>query len=124
MGCVLRWTILAFDPPLALVIVAQVLHGATFALAHLGAMYFILKAVPPRLTATAQSLYAVCSSGIVMGLATFASGPLYAAFGGRTYLLMSAMGLGATLFALWLDKTWHGARITQHGHSEEDTDAI
>ncbi|HEY4125718.1 MAG TPA: MFS transporter [Rhizomicrobium sp.] len=124
MGCVLRWTILAFDPPLALVIVAQVLHGATFALAHLGAMYFILKAVPPRLTATAQSLYAVCSSGIVMGLATFASGPLYAAFGGRTYLLMSAMGLGATLFALWLDKSWSGGRVTQHGHSEEDTDAI
>lgn len=124
MGCVLRWTILAFDPPLALVIVAQVLHGATFALAHLGAMYFILKAVPPRLTATAQSLYAVCSSGIVMGLATFASGPLYAAFGGRTYLLMSVMGLGATLFALWLDKSWSGGRITQHEDTQDDPDAI
>lgn len=124
MGCVLRWTILAFDPPLALVIVAQVLHGATFALAHLGAMYFILKAVLLRLTATAQSLYAVCSSGIVMGLATFASGPLYAAFGGRTYLLMSVMGLGATLFALWLDKSWSGARITQHEDTQDDPDAI
>jgi PPP family 3-phenylpropionic acid transporter len=124
MGCMLRWTILAFDPPLALVIVAQVLHGATFALAHLGAMYFILKAVPPRLTATAQSLYAVCSSGIVLGLATFACGPLYATFGGRTYLLMSAMGLGATLFALWLDKAWNGARITQRDVAEEDPDAI
>jgi PPP family 3-phenylpropionic acid transporter len=124
MGCVLRWTILAFDPPLALVILAQTLHGATFALAHLGAMYFILKAVPPRLTATAQSLYAVCSAGIVMGLATFASGPLYAAYGGRTYLLMSAMGLGATLFALWLDKSWKGGRITQHDDSGDDLDAI
>jgi PPP family 3-phenylpropionic acid transporter len=123
-GCILRWTILAFDPPLALVIVAQALHGATFALAHLGAMYFILKAVPPRLTATAQSLYAVCSSGIVMGLATFASGPLYAAFGGRTYLLMSAMGVGATAFALWLDKSWHGARITQQADTEDCPDAI
>ena len=87
-------------------------------------MYFILKAVPPRLTATAQSLYAVCSSGIVMGLATFASGPLYAAFGGRTYLLMSVMGLGATLFALWLDKSWSGARITQHEDTQDDPDAI
>lgn len=124
MGCVLRWTILAFDPPLALVIAAQVLHGATFALAHLGAMYFILKAVPPRLTATAQSLYSVCSAGLVMGLATFASGPLYANFGGLTYLLMSAMGLGATLFALWLDKSWHGARITHHGDTEDDLDTV
>lgn len=124
IGCVLRWTILAFDPPLAFVVVAQILHGATFALAHLGAMYFILKAVPPRLTATAQSLYAVFSAGMVMGLATLASGPLYEAFGGRTYLLMSAMGLGAALFALLLGTRWHGGRITQHGDAEGDTDSV
>ena len=86
-------------------------------------MYFILKAVPPRLAATAQSLYAVCSSGIAMGLATFASGPLYAAAGGRAYLLMSAMGVAAALFALWLSNVWHGARITQTV-SEDAVDTI
>lgn len=123
IACMLRWTILAFDPPLPLVIFAQLLHGGTFALAHLGAMYFILKAVPPRLAATAQSLYAVCSSGLAMGIATYASGPLYAATGGRAYLLMSAMGLGATLFALWLGRTCSGARITQ-SVSEEQFDTI
>ena len=105
-------------------VAAQFLHGATFALAHLGAMYFILKAVPPRLTATAQSLYSVFSAGMAMGLATLACGPLYAAFGGRTYLLMSAMGAGAVLFALLLDKRWHGGRITQHADSEEDVISI
>jgi MFS transporter, PPP family, 3-phenylpropionic acid transporter len=78
-------------------------------------MYFILKAVPPRLSATAQSLYAVFTNGIVMGLATFASGPLYAAYGGRTYLLMSAMGVVAAVCALWLGRTWHGGRITGAG---------
>ena len=123
IGCVVRWTILAFDPPLALVIFAQLLHGATYALAHLGAMYFILKAVPPRLSATAQSLYAVVSNGIVMGLATFASGPLYALYGGRTYLLMAAMGLVAALFAWWLGSAWHGGRITR-GADEEASEAI
>ena len=123
IGCVLRWTTLAFDPPLVLVIFAQFLHGATFAMAHLGAMYFILKAVPPRLAATAQSLYAVCSAGLAMGFATFASGPLYANFGGRAYLLMSAMGLGSALFAVWLGTRWHGGRITQSS-SEEHLDSI
>jgi PPP family 3-phenylpropionic acid transporter len=118
LGCVLRWTILAFDPPLPLVIFAQILHGATFALAHLGAMYFILKAVPPRLAATGQSLYAVCSSGLAMGLATLASGPLYAAYGGHAYLLMSAMGVGAALFALLLGALWDGAPITQRAADE------
>ena len=123
IGCVARWGILAFDPPLALVIFAQLLHGASYALAHLGAMYFILKAVPPRLSATAQSLYGVVSSGVVMGLATYASGPLYALYGGRTYLLMAAMGLVTIVFALWLQRVWHGGRLTQGG-DEGHSDAI
>lgn len=123
LGCFLRWTILAFDPPLPFVIFAQFLHGATFALAHLGAMYFILKAVPPRLAATAQSLYAVSSSGIALGFATLACGPLYASYGGRTYLLMSAMGLGATAFAFVLGKIWHRGRITQ-SEGEDVIDTI
>jgi PPP family 3-phenylpropionic acid transporter len=123
LGCIVRWTILAFDPPFAFVVFAQFLHGATFALAHLGAMYFVLKAVPQRLAATAQSLYAVGSNGIVMGLATAACGPLYEAYGGRTYLLMSAMGLVAAGFAFWLGRAWHGGRITQGG-GDEIGDAI
>lgn len=117
LGCVVRWTILAFDPPFAFVVFAQILHGATFALAHLGAMYFILKAVPPRLSATAQSLYAVGSNGIAMGLATYAAGRLYPAFGGRTYLLMAAMGLGAMTFAWFLGRGWQGGRITRQGEA-------
>jgi len=117
-ACALRWTIMAFDPPLSTVILAQFLHGETFAMAHLGAMYFILKAVPPRLAATAQSLYAVCANGIAMGLATLASGPLYAAVGGRAYLLMAAMGVASLALASLLSRQWHGGRLTESG--EED----
>ena len=123
LGCVVRWTILAFDPPLPWVVVAQFLHGATFALAHLGAMYFILRAVPPRLAATAQSLYFVCSAGIVMGIATFASGHIYAAYGGRAYLLMSAMGAAAMVLTLLLARRWRGGRII-HGSHDEHPDTI
>ncbi len=124
IGCAVRWSILAFDPPLALVIVAQLLHGASYALAHLGAMYFIVKAVPPRLSATAQSLYSVFSQRRGDGrLATYASGPLYAAYGGRTYLLMAAMGLVTVVTSLWLARVWHGGRITQ-GADGEHSDAI
>ena len=124
IGCVLRWTILGFDPPLPFVIAAQFLHGATFAMAHLGAMYFILKAVPPRLAATAQSLYAVCWSGLALGFATMACGPLYARFGGQTYFLMAAMGLAAALLAFWLGRVWQGGRITAQAIEEDTGDAI
>lgn len=118
LSCVLRWTILAFDPPLAVVFAAQILHAGTFAMAHLGAMYFILKSVPPRLAATAQSLYAVSASGIAMGLATWASGPLYAAYGGHAYLLMSAMGVVSLGLAFVLMRRWHGGRLTAHEEEE------
>jgi PPP family 3-phenylpropionic acid transporter len=123
LGCAVRWTILAFDPPLPLVVIAQFLHGTTFALAHLGAMYFILRAVPSRLAATAQSLYFVCSAGLMMGLATYASGSLYAVYGGRAYLLMAAMGVAAMGFALLLARRWHGERII-HSAYEEHIDTI
>ena len=123
VGCVLRWTMLAFDPPLPFVVIAQFGHVATFAMAHIGAMYFLAQAVPPRLSATAQSLYSVMSGGVIMGLATFASGPIYAAYGGRTYLLMAAMGVVSVAFSLWLARAWHGGRITAHGH-EDVGDAI
>ena len=119
LSCAVRWTILAFDPPLSIVVLAQLLHGGTFALTHLGAMYFVLQAVPPRLAATAQSLYAVSQAGIVMGLATWASGPLYANYGGLTYLLMSAMGVVAVLFSIALSRVWNGARILEDRFDEE-----
>jgi PPP family 3-phenylpropionic acid transporter len=121
--CVIRWTIMAFDPPLPLVIFAQFLHGGTFAIAHLGAVFFILRAVPPRLAATAQSLYFVCSQGILMGVATLASGSAYAAFGGRVYLLMSAFGAVGVVLALVLSKRWHGERVIL-GAQDEHVDTI
>ncbi len=108
---VVRWTILSFDPPLPLVIIAQFMHGGTFALAHLGAVFFILKAVPQRLAATAQSLYFMGSQGMMMGIMTLACGHAYALWGGRTYLLMTAMGVIAIATTLVLAKRWHGERI-------------
>jgi len=121
--CVVRWTILAFDPPLPLVVFAQFMHGGTFALAHLGAMFFILRAIPPRLAATAQSLYFVSSQGVMMGLATAVSGSFYATLGGRTYLLMTVMGAIAMALALLLARRWHGARIL-HGAHDDRVDTI
>lgn len=112
-GCavVLRWTVMAFDPPLTIVILAQFLHGGTFALGHIGAMYFMQRTVPQRLAATAQSLYFVFNAGLVIGLATFVSGRLYPTMGGHTYFLMAAMGLVAIGFTLLLGRMWHGRRI-------------
>lgn len=123
-GGMVRWTILAFDPPLAFLFLAQCLHGASFAMSHLGAMYFVLRAVPPRLAATGQSLYAVSSGGLFMGLGAYACGPLYAQFGGFTALLMTAMCAASGLFAFLLLRLWQGGRITAQSGGDEAHDNI
>ena len=121
--CAIRWTILAFDPPLPLVVFAQFLHGGTFALGHLGAVFFVVRAVPQRLAATAQSLYFVCAQGVLMGIMTLAAGALYARWDGKTYLTSAACGVIAMALAVLLAKRWHGGRII-HGDKDEIVDAI
>ena len=112
-ACILRWTILAFDPPLVFLIPAQLLHGFTFAVPHLGAMYFILRATPPRLSATAQSLYLVLGVGLGSSLSLVPASYLYGAWGSRVYLLMSVMAAIASGLAYRLGRQWRGGRLTE-----------
>jgi hypothetical protein len=49
--------------------------------------------------------------GIGEGIGTAACGPLFAAYGGRTYLLMTAMGAAAMLLAVLLARVWGKSRI-------------
>ena len=76
----------------------QILHGATFGAAHLGAIYFIAQRMEASVSATAQSVYAAAVSGIGFSLASLLSGHLYAAQGGAAYLPMAVMaGLGGVI---------------------------
>ncbi len=102
---------------------AQFLHGGTFAVGHLGAVFIILNAVPQRLAATAQSLYFVGAQGVMMGVMTLASGAVYASWQGRAYLLMAALGVVAMVFALLLARHWRGERIIP-GDEDEIVDTI
>ena len=112
IACALRWTLMAFDPSLPVLLIAQVLHGFTFAVPHLGAMYFILRATPPRLSATAQSLYSV-STGLVSSTALLPAGQLYAAWHERIFLIPSAMAVVAGLACVGLGAGWNRGRLTE-----------
>src|SRR4029077_1002538 len=91
---------MAFDPPIALLPLLQLLHAASFGAAHLGAMGYLSRAVPREMAATAQGLVATVS-GIVTASATGLSGVLYAASGSLAYLLMSTMTLIGLVSALY-----------------------
>jgi len=111
-ACAVRWTMMALDPSPLPLLLAQLLHGLTFAVPHLGAMYFILRATPPRLSATAQSLYSV-AIGLVSSAALLPAGHLYGEWGARIYLLMSIMAALAGLLSLSLRNIWTGGRLTE-----------
>ena len=119
-GAVIRWTLLAFNPPFWLVIFCQALHGLSFGAAHLGALHFVAQSSPPSLASTAQSLYASISAGIMMGAMTLAAGPLYDRFLSEAYLLPAATALAAFAGAILLQTRWQGGPVVS---DEEEEDA-
>lgn len=110
-AAVLRWSVTAFDPPLAVLYLVQMLHGFTFGAAHLGAMNFMRDAVPHRLSASVQAVYASIGLGIMMGLTSLAAGPLYHALKGKAYLAMALLGLAGVVASVLLWRRWTGGEL-------------
>ena len=93
-AAVVRWTAMAFAPPLWVLWPLQTLHALSFAATYLAGVQIIERLSPADNHTAAQTLSSVVSAGVLIGLATAASGPLYDAFGLKGYLAMA--GLAAT----------------------------
>ncbi|MBO6635251.1 MFS transporter [Parvibaculum sp.] len=122
IAAVIRWTVTALNPPVALLFLMQGLHAFTFGAAHLGAVQFVTQAAPPRLAATAQSLYAAMASGVIMGLVTIGVGPIYGELGPKAYFVMAAAGAVAFGGALLVAMRWNGEVLVpeEDGLQEEE----
>jgi PPP family 3-phenylpropionic acid transporter len=90
IGTLLRWVGMAVDPPLAGMLGLQMLHAATLSCTYLGLMGFIQRHVEEAATARAQSM-AMTLTGVLTAVMTLATGPLYAALAGHTYLVMALL---------------------------------
>lgn len=111
LAAIIRWSGTAMDPPLAMLMLLQVLHGLTFGAAHLGAVHYISAAVPEEYAGTAQGLYSATSAGIIMGIAMAVSGPLYRSFEGQAYWAMGGMALVSLIAGLIVLKYWNGGQL-------------
>ncbi len=96
-ACVVRWTATAFVVNVPALAVVQLLHAATFAFQHLSAM-LVLRALPARGAASAQTLLAALGFSAPTGLLIWLSGRIYGQAGGLVFLVMAGVG-GAALFA-------------------------
>lgn len=88
---VLRWSIMATTASLPVLAAVQPMHGLTFALLHLAAMQLIVRVVPERLSASAQTLYGTLGLGLASALLTAVGGLLYGAFGAGAFWFMAAL---------------------------------
>lgn len=119
-AAVFRWSITAMSPPLWVLFPLQVLHAFTYCAAHLGTIHFLSRAAPRSLAATAQSLYASFSAGVMMGVMTLIAGPLYQSFGPKAYLLSAVVGVVSFFGTLYIGARWNGGPLITI--EEEGTD--
>ncbi|USG60646.1 MFS transporter [Sneathiella marina] len=85
----IRWLVMGFEPGFDFLLLLQVLHGFTFASAHLGAMRYISETIPLEISARAQGLYSAISVGLIMGASLFLSGYLFKFFAAGAYFFMA-----------------------------------
>jgi PPP family 3-phenylpropionic acid transporter len=101
---VLRWTAMAFSPPVAVLVLLQLSHGITFALGYLGCVHFIANWTGEDIAAETQSLFTVGQQAMSV-LAAVAFGWLVANWGAHAFLAaagMAAVGAGCVAVSLRL----------------------
>lgn len=99
---VIRWTALAAVTDLGVLFVIQSLHALTFGAAHLGAMRFLVRAVPDEHAGTAQSVHGAAVVGVGLGLTTPVAGMLYEGWGAYAYLFAAALSAAGVVASLAL----------------------
>jgi len=91
-AAVLRWTALGvLTAALAAVPAADACMRSAMRRPFLASLQLVERLSTPRNASTAQSMNSALSGGVLSGLATMASGPLFDRYGSSGYLLMSAM---------------------------------
>jgi PPP family 3-phenylpropionic acid transporter len=98
-GGLVRWTVMALDPPTLSLPFLQALHALSFAATHLGSMQFLARVAPEGRNATAQGDF-VALQGIVFAAAMGLAGMLVAAYGSLAYAAMAAACAAGALLAL------------------------
>ncbi len=104
-GALTRWVLLGFAPTGLVLWPLQLLHAASFAATHVGAMRLILRDAPERAYSFAQTIHSGVAMGALMGLATLAAGALYDGIGVHAYWVMAAMAGGGMILGFVLSAT-------------------
>jgi len=99
------WMIGVFVDNAVLMVLAQLLHAATFGVFHGSAVMLIHRYFPGRLQGRGQALYSSLSFGLGVSLGSLASGAMWESLGSMPTYFMAAVvtGLAALLCWRWLE---------------------
>jgi len=101
-----RWLLIAgFAAHLAVIVVAQTLHAASFGLYHAIAIYLVHRLFTGSHQGRGQALYSSISFGAGGAIGSLASGYLWTGINPEAMFLLAA---GVSLCALWV--AWHGVK--------------
>lgn len=97
---VVRWSAMAFSPPIWLLVILQLLHSVTFAVGYLGGIYFIANWTDEDIAAEAQGFSYVVQQGMTV-VALLGFGWFAGQFGAGAWLALGAFTfVGAVL--VWI----------------------
>ncbi len=97
VGVVVRWSLVAMLTDWPVLMIAQGLHGVTFAVAHLATVRYI-QLQPSEHSLMWHALYNALPLGAIMALMTAISGGLYTLMGAHVFWIMALMGVPALLW--------------------------
>lgn len=104
IACAVRWTIMAFNPPVAVLFVLQLSHALTYGLGYFGAVHFIANWTSEDIAAEAQGL-AVVIQQAAAAAALIGFGWLVREFGIHAFfgpVVLGIVGAGCVLVSLRL----------------------
>ncbi|MDR9826413.1 3-phenylpropionate MFS transporter [Vibrio sp. FNV 38] len=96
-GVMVRWGLTASTTAVSLLVLVQLLHGVTFAMAHIAAIQYIQNSPTNKMVAL-QALYNAIPLGAFIALMTVLSGWGYEHWGANVFWVMASMGF----FALFI----------------------
>ena len=99
LGVIARWGITASTTDIFGLVLVQLLHGVTFAMAHIAAIQYIQSEEENKMVAL-QALYNAIPLGAFIALMTTLSGWGYELWGANIFWVMAAMGVLALFIKL------------------------
>ena len=100
IGSTLRWVLVFLFPTAIVFIATQLLHAASFGIAHYAFIQYISKQLPDSQIAPAQGFYAAIAMSLSTAILTFPAGFLYEISPGTAFLGMTVCSIPAIILVL------------------------